>query len=365
MIACLLKVLNSRQPRIAVGHLASQRLHEDMVLTQVKNYALSGFAFAGIVRLGVRLHARDALVLVYHGILSEEKAEPFRYHHTVAEFEAHLDWLAAHCTPVGLADFARWKRGEWQPRKPPVLVTFDDGYRNNAAVAAPLLIHKGFPALFFIASGYVDGTRVLWPDEVFARVVAWNGAPLEDPAGAVHVVPQLRRDREALALSVVEACKNCDDARRREFIAYLANATPRVDPLQDHDAQAFMSWSDVRALSGAGFDLGSHTVTHPILSSLSPERLRQELRESRAAIEGQTGLQCKALAYPNGRSRDITDTVLAATGEAGYEFAVTVSNRWCSRSRDPLQLDRISPPGHSSPATFALHASGCRQWFPH
>ena len=332
------------------------------VLSLVKKSALSGFALAGIDRLAVSLHTRDALVLVYHAILTREHSEPFRYHHTVTEFEAHLDWLGVRCTPVGLADFTRWKRGDWQPRRPPVLITFDDGFRNNATLAAPILSRKGFPALFCIASGYIGGDRVLWPDEVFSRVLAWTAASLESPDGAVHAVPESPPAREALALSIVEACKTCNDGRRREFLAYLARATPHADTIIDSAVQEFMSWDDVRALAAAGFDLGSHTMTHPILSQLSPEDLRRELCESRALIEAQTRLECKALAYPNGRSRDIAENVFAATAEAGYDLAFTVSNQWCARTRDPFQLDRISPPGHSSLATFGFHASGCRNW---
>ena len=334
----------------------------DAVLSQLKKSVLSGFALAGIDRLALSLHARDALVLVYHAILAREHDEPFRYHHTIAEFEAHLDWLGVRCTPVGLADFTRWKRGEWQPRRPPVLITFDDGFRNNATLAAPILSRKGFPALFCIASGYIGGDRVLWPDEVFARVIAWTGTSLEGPDGAVHPVPELRPAREALALSIVEACKICDDERRREFVAYLARETPRADAMIDSAVQEFMSWDEVRGLAAAGFDIGGHTMTHPILSQLSSRDLQRELCESRALIETQTRLQCKALAYPNGRSRDIAENVLAATAEAGYDLAFTVSNQWCARTRDPFQLDRISPPGHSSLATFGFHASGCRNW---
>ena len=332
--------------------------------SQLKNFALSAFARIALDRLGVSRHADEALVLNYHGVLTEEKAEPFRHHHTLREFEEHLDWLSQHCTPVGLADFARWKRGDWQPRKPIVLLTFDDGYLNNATVAAPLLSGKGFPALFLVVSGYIEGTRVLWPDEVFARVWAWRGASLEDPAGAVHAVPERSADREVLALLIVEQCKNCDEGRRRDFMAYLARETQECDPLQDRDAQAFMSWDDVRRLANAGFDLGSHSASHPILSNVSTAQLRQELRESRTAIESHTGAPCRALAYPNGRLRDINELVLTETAQAGYEFAFLVSNRWCRRNSDRLQLDRISPPGHSSLPTFALHASGWRQWLP-
>lgn len=325
---------------------------------------LSGFARAGIDRLAVSLHARGALVLVYHGILIEEKPEPFRYHHTAEEFAAHLDWLGTHCSPAGLTDFARWRRGEWRPPKPPVLVTFDDGYRNNAGLAAPLLSRKGFPAAFFLSTGYIGGNRVLWPDEVFARVLAWPAASLADPAGVRHPVPQTQSPREALAFATIAACKNCSDASRRAYLAYLARETPRCEPLHDPSVQQFMSWEEVRGLAAAGFDLGSHTITHPILSSLSPENLRDELRGSRATLERQTGRSCSALAYPNGRARDATGAVAAAAAEAGYDLAFTVSGRWSSFGDDALHVARIAPPGHSNTATFALHATGARRWFP-
>jgi peptidoglycan/xylan/chitin deacetylase (PgdA/CDA1 family) len=332
------------------------------MLRQFKKHALRAFASAGFDRACISLHSRDALVLVYHGIFDEEKPEPFRYHHTAAEFEAHLDWLGTRCTPVTLADFARWKRGEWRPRKPPVFVTFDDGYRNNALLAAPLLKRKGIPALFFLASGYIDGERVLWPDEVFARVCAWTAPTLDGPAETTRAIPQNPMEREAVALSIVEECKSLPNAQRLAFIADLARETPSCDPLVDAGAQSFMSWDDVRALAAAGFDLGSHTVTHPILRSLSPDDLRRELRESRTAVEARTGVRCAALAYPNGRARDIDAAVLAETAAAGYDWAFTVSDRWCRPTAEALQLDRISPPGHADLATFALHASGFRQW---
>jgi peptidoglycan/xylan/chitin deacetylase (PgdA/CDA1 family) len=329
---------------------------------QFKKYALQAFASTGFDRACISFHNRDALVLVYHGIFDEQKPEPFRYHHTAAEFESHLDWLGCRATPVTLADFARWKRGEWRPKKPPVLVTFDDGYRNNALVAAPLLKRKGMPALFFLASEYIDGARVLWPDEVFARVCAWPEASLDGPDGTTRAIPGEPAEREAAALAIVEECKESTNARRLEFIAELARRTPSCDPLVDADAQSFMTWDDVRSLSGAGFDLGSHTATHPILRSLSPGELRRELRESRAAIEARTGVACTALAYPNGRARDIDAAVLSETAGAGYDWAFTVSNRWCPPAANALALDRISPPGHADLATFAVHASGFRQW---
>ena len=70
-----------------------------------------------------------------------------------------------------------------------------------------------------------------------------------------------------------------------------------------------MSWDQLAALAAAGWEIGSHTQTHPHLTELAPDRLAEELAGSRAEIERNLGLPCPAIAYPYG---DHDDAVLAA-----------------------------------------------------
>jgi peptidoglycan/xylan/chitin deacetylase (PgdA/CDA1 family) len=85
-----------------------------------------------------------------------------------------------------------------------------------------------------------------------------------------------------------------------------------------------MNWAQVRELSDAGMEIGSHSVSHPVLAQIEDDDvLRRELHDSKAAIEHHTGRPVVSLAYPVGGRAAYDDRVVAATREAGYRFAFT------------------------------------------
>ena len=327
-----------------------------------KNLALRALHVSRLNQFAFRSRPNHLLALGYHGILSAPASSPFRYHHTEAEFRSHLRWVTKHATPIGLQDLFAWSSGQRSFLKPPVLITFDDGYRNNLTIAAPILKELGIPAVFFVTTGYIGTNSVLWTDEVYLRVQNWTEPVFLGPGDTKLFLSPDRAERNYTAHFVVEACKNICDAARLEYIEYLRRYSPDVPVMVHREAQELMSWNEVCSLVKSGFDVGSHTVTHPILSQTSRERLRRELFESRSVIQDRTGTECAALAYPNGRAVDISPDVLELTREAGYRLAFTISGKRCRPASDLMLIDRICPPGHTSLSTFALWAGGAREW---
>jgi peptidoglycan/xylan/chitin deacetylase (PgdA/CDA1 family) len=82
-----------------------------------------------------------------------------------------------------------------------------------------------------------------------------------------------------------------------------------------------MSWDELRDLAGRGWEVGSHTRSHPRLTALDDERLADELRGSLEDCEERLGEPCRSLAYPYS---DVDDRVVRAAGRAGYRFAGVV-----------------------------------------
>jgi peptidoglycan/xylan/chitin deacetylase (PgdA/CDA1 family) len=93
-----------------------------------------------------------------------------------------------------------------------------------------------------------------------------------------------------------------------------------------------LRWDDLQTLQRAGWEVGSHTCTHPRLTTLSDEALRDELRSSKRACEEVLDQECAALAYPYG---DVDGRVVDAAVAAGYRYAVTLAE----------QLHRAQPHG--------------------
>jgi peptidoglycan/xylan/chitin deacetylase (PgdA/CDA1 family) len=87
-----------------------------------------------------------------------------------------------------------------------------------------------------------------------------------------------------------------------------------------------------------GVEIGSHTLTHPILTNVGDDRLRRELRDSKLQLEEVLGHQVDQFCYPNG---DNDDRVQSEVTRAGYRAAVTVVNGLNQRGDDPLSLRRV------------------------
>jgi peptidoglycan/xylan/chitin deacetylase (PgdA/CDA1 family) len=98
-----------------------------------------------------------------------------------------------------------------------------------------------------------------------------------------------------------------------------------------------MSWEDARELAAAGNELGSHSMTHPLLPQLDERALEYEIAESRRVIRERTGARVDSFCYPNG---DHTARIVEITRRSGYENAVTALFGNNRRGADPFTLER-------------------------
>jgi peptidoglycan/xylan/chitin deacetylase (PgdA/CDA1 family) len=142
-------------------------------------------------------------------------------------------------------------------------ITFDDAFASVSEYAAPILARHGAPATVFAPTEFMDGgVRLEWPG-----VAHWS---------------------------------------QTEFAGELAA----------------MAWDDLRRLAGAGWEIGSHTLTHPHLTTLDDAALARELIDSRARCADELGHECRSIAYPYG---DLDGRVAAAAAAAGYVAGAKLS----------------------------------------
>jgi peptidoglycan/xylan/chitin deacetylase (PgdA/CDA1 family) len=166
-----------------------------------------------------------------------------------------------------------------------LLITFDDGYRNFAEHALPLLTEFGFKATIFVPVDYV-GKQPLW----------------------------LERDRKMTLPLLDEVGMSAEDRRALEVntIALLR------DPLMD--------WPELRELAGAGFDIQSHSCAHHFLTTLPPAQVTDDLIRSRKTLEDRLGRPVQAIAYPYGASNP---EVAAAARDAGFDLGFVSDHGPC------------------------------------
>jgi len=174
-----------------------------------------------------------------------------------------------------------------------VAITFDDGYRSVLDLGLPILKELGWPATIFVPTDFIGSERPM----------SWPG------------IDRWLHGEHAHELS----------------------------PL---------SWAQLELLAKAGWEVGSHTCSHPRLTQLDPDSLRRELSESRAACEAHLEGPCLSLAYPYG---DVDERVVSATAAAGYRCAAALPAR--PHAELPLRWPRIGVYHKDRRARFALKVS--------
>ena len=309
------------------------------------------------------------LVLNYHGVVSEEFVQndlmesvaSFTHRNAISvqRFREQLQTLLRHFTPVAAGDVLDWLSGKGRLPSNPVLVTFDDGFRNNATMAAPELERLGVPAVFHVATGYVGTGRTLWPLELDHMIITWPLETLPLPSGKESIaLPTSSVERCEICDKVRKQCKSISNHQRTKYLESLRSVSGPNGDGRDRDLNDFMTWDDVRSLVRKGFSIGSHSVEHPILTQLESEELSRELVDSKQTIEREIESECVILAYPNGGPDDFSPSVVQAAEDAGYRLAFTLIRGFNNLDTPPLQFHRINISADINLAEFQAMASG-------
>jgi peptidoglycan/xylan/chitin deacetylase (PgdA/CDA1 family) len=179
----------------------------------------------------------------------------------------------------GYAPATFWEVVHRPPATRTFAVTFDDGWVSTLRHGFPLLERLGVPATVFVASGLVD------------------------------------RHEQPMRGAVIDPWQD----------------TPHRDELH------CLSWEELRGLVEHGWEIGAHSMTHPLLTRLDDETLAEELRGSKLRCEEMLGVPCRTMAYPTG---DFDERVERATGAAGYDAAAALPKQFAEPR--PLAWPRIS-----------------------
>lgn len=318
----------------------------------MKQSALKFLARAGAFAPFRAANRGRVLVLTYHRF--SRGRDPLA---TPAEdFDAHLGYLKAHYTLVPLSRVAAHYAGAAELPARAACVTIDDGFADAYEVAFPILKRHNVPATLFVITDFLDGRAWMWTDKL--RHVALN-TPAERLAAEVGGRPfEIRlagRDsRLAAAGRVNSHLKRLAPGEREEAIARIAEAhgvgLSALPPAEFGP----VTWGQARELDSGGVEIGSHTVSHPILTTTDDAQLRRELRDSRARLEEELGRAVDLFCYPNGA---LDERVRRETAGAGYACAVTTEPGLNERrGADPLALRRV--PAETDLPHFVQSTSG-------
>jgi peptidoglycan/xylan/chitin deacetylase (PgdA/CDA1 family)/CelD/BcsL family acetyltransferase involved in cellulose biosynthesis len=259
----------------------------------------------------------------------------------VRVFRGQMEYLAKHFPVVSLDDFS----GKGLPqngRKYYVAITFDDGYRDNFLHAFPVLRELGLPATVFLTTGYVESGEPPWYDQVCLafKLTTQTRLSLAEGGGPESNLAQSEERLEALQKTLAWL-RTLGEESRREALGELFRALRVPTPLTLPNVM--LNWSEIRQMARNGVRFGAHTVTHPVLAKLPPERLQEEILGSKKVIEERLQMPVRHFSYPFGRSFDIGEEAKGVVQQAGFETAVTTIWGFNRPGDDPYSLRRFTP----------------------
>jgi len=218
-------------------------------------------------------------------------------------FDAQLEFYARHFEPIGIEQLEAFLGGRWRPGRPGLLLTFDDGLRSHAEVAAPLLERRGWPGWFCVPAGLPE-------------------APCDD-----H-----RAFREKHALS--------------------------YDENEYEDRRGVLDWDDLRRLDRHHV-IVCHTHSHRRLrADLSDAERRHEIVEAKRLLEQHVEQPVRAFAWVGGEEESYSAEAAATLREAGFDFVLMTNTAPIRPWTDPHHLQRTNIEAHDPPEVVRFQLSG-------
>jgi peptidoglycan/xylan/chitin deacetylase (PgdA/CDA1 family) len=305
--------------------------------------------------------APGALILAYHRV-AEPPADPQLLCVTPEHFAQQLDVLRGWGRPLRLQELrAALAAGRVPDRA--VVVTFDDGYADNLYAAEPLLLSRDVPATVFVTAGCLGSQEEFWWDDLErlllqpgplpevlqlrleGRTHAWTlredgRASRTWPRAWSVLEPEEPSPRHAAYRALCRLLRDLPSSRRTQALqAVRAWAGASAEGRPSHRV---LAPDEVARLAAGGLvEIGSHTLTHPVLARLDPVEQRVELQASKAQLEAILGRPVLSLAYPFGSPADYGPETMAAARDCGFAAACANFPAAVRRGSDLWQLPRL------------------------
>jgi peptidoglycan/xylan/chitin deacetylase (PgdA/CDA1 family) len=227
-----------------------------------------------------------------------------------------------------------------------LVITFDDGYANNAEVAAPILEEMRLPWSVFLPAMLIEENRRQWTDDL--RVLIHRGSCrrlrlqwLEHDLRLDLETPAQRRDA---FVHLQDLWRYADDEQRRPGLEqfYAHYSEDEIQTLRaEYKAFAPMTWDQARQLKSAGVGIGNHSLNHLPLGH-QPERvIRREIEGGRQLLNARIGAHLPHFSYPYGRQTSVTATTERVLAELGYQSAMTLEQNVVTAASSLLRLPRL------------------------
>lgn len=332
------------------------------------------FYYSGLfrlIRLWNNLNDRKLTILTFHRVTNGKYASHGLPTISVSmtNFESLIKFINKHYTVISMQEFLKGVREDSELPSNSLILSFDDGYKELFRTAWPLLRKYQLPAVLFVPTALLDKKSTFWWDAVYTFLKSARRSDLDqklsnDPAIQPYlnwleeIFTKAIEKRNQYIFNFIESLQAANAEIRDRVLNCLQNiyrnAKRRVQ-LPD-----VLSWNDLRKFSESVFEIGSHTVNHQFLTSVSERVVKNELGHSKNRLEHHLNKEISCFSYPGGKYDELTTQLVK---EAGYSCAFTSNEGLNSTNSDAYKLKRINISDDNLINSKGLFSKAITAWF--
>lgn len=260
--------------------------------------------------------AKGLRILVYHGICD---TQPWRFNSrylSETQFEEHLKLISRFYNPVSLKDVVS---GNLSVDKLNVLLTFDDGLKNNFSHAFPLLKKYKIPAVFFVTGMASTAQPLLFNDIAdIAPALASVEILAEGELFRPKKVFLNERFVSTKGVQLAQYFHHASAGIRAAITQTLLDITPDTELHKHRLYYELMNEAELKEISDhPDYEIGAHGFYHTDLSALNEKELNDELRSSLEYLKRVLGKDTPSIAFPYG---NYSQAVIDACERHGFRY---------------------------------------------
>jgi peptidoglycan/xylan/chitin deacetylase (PgdA/CDA1 family) len=256
-------------------------------------------------------------ILAYHRV-DELSKRPWLDPHLISanpdQFEEQMKFIANNYHPITAENLLESFRSDVPLPKDSVLVTFDDGYRDFKEVAFPICSHYKIQPLLFQPTAFV-GAGNFWWDKLYQIIYLSGVKEINTPVGTLAILND--KDKFECHKKLIWAIKHMSFDLAMPWIEHTHSNLVSLTEEQNNNT---LTWDELRQLIQAGISVGGHSHTHPILTQISREEVRNQVIESQELFRRELGKTASIFAFPDGKALAFNQNLIELISSLGYEI---------------------------------------------
>jgi peptidoglycan/xylan/chitin deacetylase (PgdA/CDA1 family) len=233
-----------------------------------------------------------------------------------------------------------------------VVITFDDGYKDNYMNALPILRKYDFSATVFLTTQFVDSGS-MWLDELDYMLSKTKLKSIDFYNKEFSL--KSKREKYSFFCELRNFLKRLDSDMINLYMGYIFQ---ELGVKNSSDCRRSLSWDEIKQMTEQGISFGAHCVHHICCSNLHTEDIEEEIIGSKNELDRNIKQNTKAFAYPYGEDGDFNNVIIQILQKYGFNCALAWGKDFNNNYADLFKLRRVAIRGDDSIIDFRNRVAG-------